>query len=215
MPKPFIDVNGKAMIEHVVNNVVPEDSKVYLLIRPEHINYFKETGLSTRDDIALVPIFELTEGAAVTVLRARGLIDTDEPLIIANSDQWVRYDSKAWESVIYSNVDASIMTLIGDHPKYSYARTNQNGRVIEVAEKRVISNTPTVGVYYYRRGSEFVWGAQSMIRKNIRTNGEFYVAPAFNELILAGRKITIFPVDGMFGMGSPEDLEANRKEIGT
>jgi hypothetical protein len=45
-----------------------------------------------------------------------------------------------------------------------------------------------------------------MIDKNIRTNNEFYVAPVFNEAIEDGKKIRVKQITGMWGIGTPEDL---------
>ena len=45
-----------------------------------------------------------------------------------------------------------------------------------------------------------------MIKKDIRTNNEFYVCPVYNEAIQAGKNIKIFDVPKMWGLGTPEDL---------
>ena len=78
--------------------------------------------------------------------------------------------------------------------------------VTEVAEKDPISNIATCGIYWYRRGSDFVKYADQMIEKNIRVNNEFYIAPVYNELIGDGKKLIPFFVHSMWGIGTPEDL---------
>src|SRR5579862_1173450 len=99
-PKPFIPLHGKTMIEHVIENVGLPGAKYYLLARIEHLSYLTDTALLERNDIAFVPIEKMTEGAACTVLRAERFIDNDEPLIIANSDQYVEYDREEWRSFV-------------------------------------------------------------------------------------------------------------------
>lgn len=210
IPKPFIPIKGRAMIEHVLDNVGVPGAKFYLLSRIEHLTYVANTTIPSRTDVSFVLINQPTEGAACTVLRAERFIDNDEPLLIANSDQWVRYDVDAWQKLIGA-CDGAIMTFSADHPKWSYAR-EEGGRVIEVAEKRVISEHATVGIYYFRRGSDWVRGARQMIAKNIRVNNEFYVCPVFNELV-PDLDIRIFPVEAMFGLGTPEDLQENYDRI--
>jgi hypothetical protein len=83
--------------------------------------------------------------------------------------------------------------------------------MVEVVEKRVVSNEATVGIYNYRRGRDFVRAAQAMIARGLRVNNEFYVAPAYNQLIAEGQKIVFHNVgkenDGMYGLGVPADLE--------
>ena len=64
-------------------------------------------------------------------------------------------------------------------------RSDAAGWVTRVVEKQVISDEATVGIYNFRRGRDFVSGADQMIAKNLRVNGEFYVAPVYNELIEA------------------------------
>ena len=81
----------------------------------------------------------------------------------------------------------------------------------EVVEKKVVSNEATVGIYNYRSGASFVTAAEAMIGKNLRVNNEFYVAPAYNELIMAGDRVGIYNIgsdrNGMYGLGVPEDLD--------
>ena len=103
-------------------------------------------------------------------------------------------------------IDGSILTFEAIHPKWSYAKVDKNNLVTEVAEKKVISKNATVGVYYWKKGSDYVKYADQMIKKNIRVNNEFYVCPVFNEAILDKKKIIIDQVDEMHGLGTPEDL---------
>ena len=102
------------------------------------------------------------------------------------------------------------MTMWADDPKWSYCRLGADGRPVEVVEKKVVSNEATVGIYNYRAGRDFAWAADQMIAKNLRVNNEFYVAPAYNELIAAGRSLVTYNVgrelDGMYGLGIPSDL---------
>ena len=127
---------------------------------------------------------------------------------MANSDQYVDWDSNEFlYSMQADGVDAGILTFESVHPKWSFAKVNNNGLVTEVAEKKPISNNATVGIYYWARGSDYVKYAERMIEKNRRVNNEFYVCPVFNEAIEDGKKIKIFPVKNMWGIGTPEDLQ--------
>ena len=87
------------------------------------------------------------------------------------------------------------------------ALTDKDNYVTKVAEKKVISKNATVGLYYWRRGKDYVKYAEQMIKKNIRVNNEFYVCPVYNEAIKAKKKIIIDKVDKMWGLGTPEDLD--------
>jgi NDP-sugar pyrophosphorylase family protein len=210
-PKPFIDTNGVPMIQRAIDNIAEPQDKVYVLMRTDHLMHVKGTDLAQRDNVCFIMVDELTEGAACTVLRARRFFSSSDPLLIANSDQLVEYDRKAWRGFLNS-CDGAIMTFESDEPKWSYAQTDAGGRVTRVAEKEVISNKATVGVYYFGSGVMFAHGADRMMSKNIRVNGEFYVCPVYNE-ILGMHDIRTFDVHAMYGLGTPEDFEANAKRL--
>ena len=110
-------------------------------------------------------------------------------------------------SMVADNVDGGIVTFTATHPKWSFAKLDEDGFVNEVAEKKPISNIATVGIYYWAKGSNYVKYAEQMINKDIRTNNEFFVCPVFNEAISANKKIKVFPIEKMWGLGTPEDLK--------
>ncbi len=211
MPKPLIDVHGKTMIERVIENLTPNcDHKFIFIVQEEHIkNYdIDKILLSTTHNCEILPINKVTEGAACTVLLAKEFIDKN-PLMIANSDQWVNYDINKYINY-EASYDGMIMTMFANDPKWSFVRV-ENDDVTEVVEKKVISNEATVGIYNFSRGTDFVYAAEEMIRKDLRVNGEFYVAPIYNEMIESGMKIGYQNIDTgdeqkMFGLGTPEDL---------
>mgnify|MGYP002639702565 FL=1 len=208
-PKPIIEVNGKPMIQIIIENLNFSDQHIFIT-RKEHMEKYsiKEMLNLIRKNSEILTVNEITEGAACTVLLAKELINNDEELIIANSDQWVNWNNQHFLSYLREkNADGGIVTFIATHPKWSFVKTDENGLVTEVAEKKPISNIATVGIYYFKKGSDFVKAAEQMIGKNIRTNNEFYVAPVFNEMIVNKKKILTYPVAEMRGLGTPEDLK--------
>ena len=155
----------------------------------------------------IIELNELTEGAACTTLLAKRYINNKNPLIIANSDQFIKWDSvKSMYNFNSKKIDGGILTFEAIHPKWSYAKTDKNNLVTEVAEKKVISKNATVGVYFWKRGDDYVKYAEQMIKKNIRVNNEFYVCPVFNEAIADRKVVKIEAVKKMWGLGTPEDL---------
>ncbi len=209
-PKPLIDVDGKPMIQVVTDNL-NIDARYIFIVQKEHYKKYNLKyllSLITNDNCEIVQVDGLTEGAACTTLLAKKFIDNDEPLIISNSDQFVEWNSNEFMySMVADNVDGGMLTFKATHPKWSFAKLNKDGFVCEVAEKKPISNVATVGIYYWAKGSDYVKYAEQMIDKNIRTNNEFYVCPVFNEAIGDDKKIKIFPIDKMWGLGTPEDLK--------
>jgi len=219
-PKPLIEIKGKTMIEVVINNLKPECPHRFILIcKKEHYEKYDLYNViknATAGQFEIVQIDGSTEGAACTVLTALKYIDNDDDLMIANSDQIVDSNINAFIAAGRENdKDGLIMTFRSTHPKWSYVRTDDNGAVIETAEKKVISDRATVGIYYFKHGSDFVRGAQAMIEKNIRTNNEFYVCPVYNELILADKAVGAYDIDSdnMHSLGTPEALTEFLKKI--
>ena len=209
-PKPLIDVKGKPMIQVVVDNLNIK-AKYTFIVQKEHYETYNLQYLLNliAPKCNIVQVDGITEGAACTTLLAKEFINNDEPLLMANSDQFVEWDSsKTLYDFANSKSDGGILTFPASHPKWSYAKLDEQGNVSEVAEKKPISKNATVGIYWWRKGSAYVKYAERMIKKNIRTNNEFYVCPVFNEAIQDGKKISISEIDkdGMWGIGTPEDL---------
>lgn len=212
-PKPFIDVAGKTMIERVLESLVYKDASYFLIAREEHLE--EERALVQRIiesyHVTFVPISNLTEGTVCTVLFAREYINNDRPLMIANCDQIIELDIADFiNDASKRSLDGSIMTFFDNKmdPKWSFARVNDSGNVLEVREKVAISNYATVGIYLFSTGSSFVNAAIDMIINNDRVNNEFYTCPTYNYLINENANIGHYLIDKdlMHGIGTPEDL---------
>ncbi len=212
-PKPLIDINGKPMIQLVIENLRPKIPHQFILVcKKDHYDNYSMNQIfrnAAGINFQTVQLTASTQGAACTVLTAVDLIDNDDELIVANADQILDTDINQFISFARkSKSDGAILTFNSQHPKWSYARVNKKGQVLETAEKKVISNHATAGIYYFKKGTLFVEAAFSMIIKDIRFNNDFYVCPIFNEMILSGKKIVIWEIkqSQMHGLGTPEDL---------
>jgi HAD superfamily hydrolase (TIGR01509 family) len=207
-PKPLIEVNSKPMIQVVVENLNIDANYIYVVQKSHREKYNLDTMLNLiTPGCKIVEVDGLTEGAACTALLAKDYINSDSPLFFANSDQFVEWDSNEFMYKMQeSNCDGGIVTFKATHPKWSFAKIDDNGLVTEVAEKNPISDNATVGYYYWKHGSDFVKYAEQMIERNIRVNNEFYVCPVFNQAIEDCKKIRIFESAKMWGLGTPEDL---------
>jgi NDP-sugar pyrophosphorylase family protein len=214
-PKPFIDVAGKPMIVRVLENLAYPNARFFLIARQEHIEAEAELSKQIERDFnaSFIPISNLTEGTACTVLYARKHINNDQPLLIANSDQIIDIDiSEFIKDCSNRSLDGSILTFIDEKrdPKWSFARIGASDLVEEVREKKAISEFATVGIYFYFRGSDFVDAAIDMFVHRDKTNGEYYTCPTFNYLINQQKKIGIYNIsfEAMHGLGTPDDLNA-------
>lgn len=215
IPKPLIDVLGKPMIEIVINNLRPSnlDHRFIFICQKSHQEIYSLGDIlkSISPNCEIIFIEEATEGATCTVLKAIKLIEGSNPLMIANCDQYINASIdeylKAWKS---SNKEGFIMTMKAMDPKWSFIKFNES-KIIGVIEKEVVSDEATVGIYNYIKGDDFISAANEMINKNHRVNGEFYVAPTYNNLIQKGYKVGIFNIGSVeksaYGLGTPEDLK--------
>jgi HAD superfamily hydrolase (TIGR01509 family) len=208
-PKPLIEVNGKPMIQVVVENLNIDANYIYVVQKTHREKYNLDSLLNLiTPNCKIIDIEKITEGAACTALLSKKYIDNENPLFFANSDQFVEWDSNEFMyKMNETNSDGGIVTFKNCHPKWSFARIDENNNVLEVAEKNPISDDATVGYYYWKHGSDFVKYAEQMIEKDIRVNNEFYVCPVFNEAIGDNKKIRSFNIERMWGLGTPEDLE--------
>lgn len=207
-PKPLIEVHNKPMIQIVVDNLNVDAKFIFIVKKDHYEKYNLRYVLSLiAPNCEIVTVDKTTEGAACTALLAEKYIDNNDPLLIANSDQFIDWKSDEFFYEMQSrNYDGSILLFNSTHPKWSFAKLNEDGFVTEVAEKKPISNNATCGIYFYKSGNLFVKYAKQMISKNVRVNNEFYICPVFNEMILDNKHIKGFFIKKMHGLGTPEDL---------
>lgn len=214
-PKPLIPVHGVPMIQLVIENLRPTRPHRFIFIcQRAHLEaYGLQPKLEAWAPGCIVRGLDgVTEGAACTVLTVRDLIDNADPLMIANCDQYVDVTMDDYLADMDTRgLDGLIMTMGADSPKWSYVGLDADGLVTRVVEKQVISDEATVGIYNYIRGSDFVGAADAMIGADKRVNNEFYVAPAYDEIIDGGARIGFYNIGseaaGMYGLGTPPDLE--------
>lgn len=218
-PKPLIEIRGRSMIEVVVENLTPNRPHQFVFVpKQEHLARFALADVLKllAPGCAMVPMKAPTSGALCSVLLATEHFSDDCELLIANADQYLDMPIDDFlEQASKPGVDGCIVTFPSTHPKWSYAKV-ENGEVVAVAEKRPISRDATVGLYYFKSSKAFLAAAERSIVKNAALGGEFYVAPVYNELILAGKTVRTFSIrrDQMHSLGTPEELELFSASVG-
>lgn len=211
MPKPLIEVQGKYMLEWALDAIASVDGvreAIFILLRDHVENNQLDSQIKKilGEGVRVKVVDMIPDGAAKTVLLVRDEINTETPLIIYNSDQYFIGDIRQMISD-HPEADGIIPYFNATHPKWSYILTDDQDVVSHIAEKEIISNKATVGLYYFKKGSDFVNAADTMIEKKIMIANEYYVAPTYNELIEDGKVIVGCPVEEMWGLGTPEDVE--------
>lgn len=217
-PKPMIEIEGKTMIKWVITNLDTDmfDPHFIFVVRSAHdAQYNISEGLKKQaKNVSIAYADALTEGPACTCLLAKAMINTTDPLFIANSDQFIEWDATAFFQTMTSTekpVDGGIVTFFipksKNDIKWSYAKCDEKGYVTDCQEKKVISEQATVGLYYFSKGVDFVKYAEEMIAKNFRVNNEFYVCPVYNQGIAASKKYVCYDCKKMWGLGVPDDVK--------
>lgn len=199
-PKSLIEIQGKTMIQRVIENYADFDDKHFIFVisqadcETHHLDSILKLLTESRCDI--VKLSGQTKGAACSALMAIELINNEDPLIIANGDQVVEVSLAEIEKNFRAEaLDAAVVTFESIHPKWSFIRVDKSSKVIEAAEKKPLSKNAIAGIYYFRKGQDFVSAAMQSIAKDAHVNDIFYIAPVLNELILAGKKIGHHTID--------------------
>jgi len=208
-PKPLLKIDGELILAKIIETVRMPGGRFIFIVRQDHCDAFQldEVLRGIEPDATIVKLNELTEGAICTVLTAKEHFNDEHPVIIKDCDQIVNWQPRHFlEFVRRRKADGAIVNVHTDSPNYSYSRVNHKGEIIETAEKSVISNYGSVGIYYFGKGSDLIKYAERMIAANIRVNNEFYTAPVYNQFIQAGKRILHYPVAEIFQLGTPEDL---------
>ncbi len=211
IPKPLIEVAGKPMLHWALKSVetVPHRMLVFVMLR-EHEEEF---GILDRLTTMLSVPFEavlldkVTEGQLCTVLTAREFFKPDEGVLVSNCDTYTQSNIGAEIQNLPGRVHGliSVADLPGD--RWSFARTEDSGKVVEVAEKERISNHASTGLYYFSHASEFLDYADSMVEEQDRTKGEYYVMPLYGRYLRDGKDIRISIAEKMWDLGTPEALQ--------
>ena len=214
-PKTLFELSGKLIIHHIIEimRIPGYETQFIFILRQDHCDEFQldKKLLEIEPNAKILKISELTQGAICTVLLAKDLFNNSDPVIIKDCDQIINWNpSHFMEYVQRRNADGAIVNIHTENPHYSFSRLNHKGEITETAEKSIISNNGSAGIYYFARGTDLIKYAQRMIDKNLRVNNEFYTCPVYNQLIQDGKLILHYPIAEMFQLGTPEEFAANR-----
>lgn len=200
-PKPLIEMAGKTMLEHVIGYINKIDQpKRYVFIINEEVarKYFLDNiiKLVAGEDAVIIRQSGQTRGSVCSILLGIDYIDNDSPLIISNYDQVIEDGvNEAIEFFRQENADGGLICFESVHPKWSYALVPEGRhKVLEVTEKRPVSNNSIAGFYYYKHGFDFVESAKKTIIKDANIEGNYYTSLTYNEMILSGKSILMYKI---------------------
>jgi UDP-N-acetylglucosamine diphosphorylase / glucose-1-phosphate thymidylyltransferase / UDP-N-acetylgalactosamine diphosphorylase / glucosamine-1-phosphate N-acetyltransferase / galactosamine-1-phosphate N-acetyltransferase len=210
IPKPLIQTGGKPLFWWALQSIKNiKYSELIIIALDTHDKTYNLKRVFNKlgyKNVTFVFLDDVTEGQLCTVLAAKNIINNEEDILITNSDTFVISEigkdienkSEKCHGII------SVANVVGD--QWSFARTDQNGKVIEVAEKNRISNNASTGIYYFSEGIRFVEFAEKIIANKQKTKGEYYIMPLYQKYIDNGLKINISKATKMWDLGTPDNL---------
>jgi dTDP-glucose pyrophosphorylase len=215
LPKWAIEVRGKTLLEWSLSSLpIERAEKIVFVMLREHDSdgaasrlIRKALGADHNQKMVVVYLDAVTRGQAETVLMAQDVLDSRMGLLIFNIDTYSRFKSLA-SDLQNESYDGLLGAFSGCSPRFSYARLDADGLVVETAEKQVISEYALIGMYYFRQAGDFFWVAQNRIGSGVTDEGEYYIAPMYNDLIKEGKKIALGIADENWILGTPEELAA-------
>jgi NDP-sugar pyrophosphorylase family protein len=218
VPKPLIDVRGRPMYAWATESLPLEKSSrlifIILATQPEFPDLQRDIEQRyAKHKPVILTVPELTAGQAITVLRARDLINNDEPLLIHNADTAFDIAPDWVEKATTEKLDGALLVFPSQEKRWSFSRENAAGFVTEVREKEVVSQWASTGTYWFRRGTDFVRVAESRFNSGKREASEFYVGPLYNDLITRGAKVKNFSICKLYCFGTPDDLADTIKRL--
>lgn len=215
VPKQLINIKDKHLIDISLDCLNYEDCNLIFVVRDETVYNFHIDELLKKkfgDDIKIVVLDKLTDGSVCSCLYAEKYIDNDAPLVIHTLDIEFR---PVFDPHMMNDLDADglLLTFKSNSANYSYADVDENGYVKRTAEKKAISSNACVGIYGFKKGSDFCKYSREMIAKDIRTNNEFYIAPLYNLFVDDGKKIMTSDVDKMHVFGTPDEFHFYKENV--
>ncbi|WP_175345375.1 glycosyltransferase family 2 protein [Bradyrhizobium sp. ORS 375] len=209
-PKPLIPVLGEPMYRHSVRSLPLHRSAklIFVILRDRHTERLRtdieEAFAVYRPEV--VELDRVTRGQAESVLGARNCVAYHHPTLVHNADS--AFVSGGADGDMFGGVEGALLVFDSAERRWSYARTDEAGRVQEVREKSVISSHASTGTYYFRSTTQLFALIDRSIEQQDMEGGEFYIAPLYNRMIAAGQHISIVPVAQFMCFGTPSDLSA-------
>jgi len=216
LPKPLIQVIGKAIVQHSVESLGIEGNYIFIIRTSDHSEELKFLLKSIKPECQIIEIDHMTDGSVSSILLAKDYIDNDEELITTNCDQKTDWDSNAFINFCrQSNSDGVVVTypydgiVVNEKSPYSFIKLDDEAKAFRLEEKFAISEFALCGIHYWKNGKDFISSAKEMIHNNDRTNNEFYVAKTYNYMIKNNKTIKHFALKKgeFFYLGNPEDVK--------
>jgi NDP-sugar pyrophosphorylase family protein len=227
-PKPLIPVDGRPMIERVVEGFGPLRAGDRFLFAVNRTHAETTPILAELARIApgarTVVVEPHRDGPIQTLLACAEHIPEREAVTLNYCDFGVRWRFEDFVSWCERGPwDAAMSAYRGFHPHslgptlYACMRTEEDAstapgaRVLEIREKHhftmnKLDEYASAGLFWCRDGGTLLDAARAVARDDERVAGELYVSTAMQRLVAAGRRVGAYPLERFYQWGTAEDL---------
>ena len=219
VPKPLIVVDGKPMLQHVID-LTPGEHKFTFICNHTHLTTtnMREQILSMVDNANIIEIPDHELGPVYTIMQAIDQIEDDEEIIINHCDFGTYWDYKDFlKHTRDRNADGVVVGYKGFHPhmlgttKYASMRDDKQW-MLEIQEKAYFTDDPmseyvSNGTYYFKSGGIVKKYFKELMDINLVVKGEYFVSLVYNMMLRDALKVSIFEIQHMLQWGIPRDVE--------
>ncbi len=216
VPKYMIEAKGKTLFEWSLISLEgykrDVDKYVFIAMKDETVDVegfiLKQCEAFGINNFKVILLDYLTDGQATTAMLASKYWDKDHALLIYNIDTYVEAGEMN-SSQLKGDGFIPCFKAEGDH--WSFVRLDESGKVVEIKEKKRISDHCTLGAYYFKTCKLYEDLYDEYYTKDVElVNGEKYVAPLYDYLLTKGGEIYICDIEPerVHVLGTPKELDA-------
>lgn len=218
-PLCLTEMDGTSLIERVYENTrkIKNASYIFAFLKKEADRFhLDKVARLLEPDALVVMLASMTQGSACTALLSAVDMDQDSELLVVSVNEYVDINlATVLDDFRKKNLDGGVLTFRSLHPRYSFVSIREDGSIAEAAQQNPISHHATTGIFWFSKTADFVEGAKNMIRKKATTNGKFYMAPIYNEMILRQAKIGYYQIENTLYHPLKNERQTQQFELGT
>jgi NDP-sugar pyrophosphorylase family protein len=217
-PKPLIEVDGRPIIAHLLEQFPADWPKVFVCNR-DHVAQTPIRSVLERlaPGCTVIGIEPHDKGPVHAVLQAAEVLPDEEPCLVNYCDFSFSWDPARFEAFTRrTGCDGAVVGYTGYHPEYlrptlyAYCR-HEDGRLLEIKEKGHFTGDRTSelassGTYYFKSGALLRHYFARLMAEGPLLNGEGYVSLVFQHLLRDGLHVRVFEIPWFLQWGTPEDL---------
>lgn len=221
-PKPLLDIDGKSMIVRAVECLPKSENNIFICLKEHSDQYKIDKELENEfENSEIVFVDETTQGQACTCKIGidRCNINPENPILISACDNGVYYNSEEYLKLLNDEKnDVIVWTFRNSQSsktnpnQYSWVDVDSNNYAKFVSCKNFIYDDPLkthaiIGTMFFRKSKYFTEGFEKNLKKEIKTNNEYYVDDVLNRNIENGLKVKVFEVKNYICWGTPNDYK--------